>query len=270
MISGPKSSSVQAAVRVLAIVETLNHRHVTSLDGLHSITGLPKSTLVRLLETLIEAGYVVRVSRRHGYTLTEKVLRLSAGVRHRDVMEDVARPLMEAFTQAHKWEVSLSTRDADAMVSRFATRHISPFARENVFLNRRVNLLRTAVGRAYFAYCSPEEQRSIFGLIDAADPGEIERAGGRERIAAIVESVRRDGYATIVRPPENTTRSFAIPVLDRSAADLPLGSLVMFYYSSVMAEAEATGRYLTPMRELADAIAAGVDQARRWVESPVD
>ena len=156
-----KDSPVQAATRVLAIIEALNRRRVTPLETLHATTRLPKSTLVRLLETLIEAGYVVRVSRREGYALTENVLRLSAGVRHRDLMVDVARPRLEAFTRAHKWQVSLATREADVMLVRFSTRHISPFAREQTLLNRRVQMLRSALGRAYFASCSPDEQQVV-------------------------------------------------------------------------------------------------------------
>lgn len=263
-----RDNPVQAATRVLAIIEALNLRRVTPLEKLHTATGLPKSTLVRLLETLIEAGYVVRVSRREGYALTENVLRLSAGVRHRDLMVDVARPLLEAFTRTHKWQVSLATREADVMVVRFTTRHISPFAREQIFLNRRVVMLRSAIGRAYFAYCSPEEQQFILKLIDAADPDEIAEAGGPGYIAAMADRVRRDGYATIVWPSGDPTRSFSIPILDRGARDQPLGSVVMFYYGSVMSEQAAVGKYLAPMRDLAEAIADGVEHARALEEPP--
>jgi IclR family mhp operon transcriptional activator len=265
-----KDSPVQAATRVLSIIEALNHRRVTPLEALHAATDLPKSTLVRLLETLIEAGYVVRVSRREGYALTENVLRLSAGVRHRDLMVDVARPRLEAFTRAHKWQVSLATREADVMLVRFTTRHISPFAREEIFLNRRVPMLRSAMGRAYFAFCSPQEQQFVLKVIAAADPDEIAEAGGPEQIEAMAGRVRRDGYATIVWPSGDPTRSFSIPILERGAPDQPLGAMAMFYYASVMTEPEAIAKYLAPMRELADQIATGLEKARALEEPPAD
>jgi IclR family mhp operon transcriptional activator len=258
---------VQSATRALKVIEVLNRRRVTPLEALHADTGLPKSTLVRLLETLIAAGYVARVSRREGYALTETVLRLSAGVRHRDLMVDVARPLLEAFTREHKWQVSLATREADVVVIRATTRDISPFAREPIFLNRQVPMLRSAVGRAYFAWCSEQEREVILKLIAAHDPAEIETAGGAGAVAAMVERVRRDGYATIVWPQSDPWRSFSIPVLDRSAPDQPLGSIVIFYYGSVMSEAEAVAKYLDPMRALAEAIAEGLETARA-LEAP--
>jgi IclR family mhp operon transcriptional activator len=261
-----EKDSVQSAARALKVIEALNRRRVSPLEALHGETGLPKSTLVRLLETLIEAGYVARVSRREGYALTEAVLRLSAGMRHRDVMVDVARPRLEAFTREHRWQVSLATREADVMLVRATTRHISPFAREEIFLNRRVLMLRSAIGRAYFAFCSPEERQFILKLIAAADPRELEAAGGPDKIAAMVERVRSDGYATIVWPSGDPWRSFSIPILDRRAADQPLGSVVIFYYGSVMSEPEAVAKYMAPMRALADGIADGLEAARAVAE----
>src|SRR5512146_1942053 len=147
--SAAKDAQVHAVTKALAVIEALNRGPVTPLAALHEVTGLPKSSLVRLLETLIEVGYVVRVSRRDGYALTEAVLRLSSGVRHRDVVVDVARPLMIAFTRRLKWQVSLATAESDAMLVRFTTRHISPFSREQNFLNRRVHMIQSALGRAY-------------------------------------------------------------------------------------------------------------------------
>jgi IclR family mhp operon transcriptional activator len=247
-----KEPQVQSAIRALAVIEALNRRPVTPLETLHHETGLAKSTLVRLLETLIGAGYVARVSRREGYALTEGVLRLSAGVRLRDVLVDAARPLMEAFTREHKWQVTLATREDDVMLVRCTTRDISPFSREPIFLNRRVSILRSAMGRAYFAACSAQEQEVILKRIAVQDPAEIEAAGGPEAIAALAERTRAAGYATIVWPSGDPWRSFSIPILDRGQ---PLGSIVLFYYGSVMGEAEAVAKYLTPMRELADGIA---------------
>jgi len=255
-----KSETVQSALRALRVIEALNLHKVTSLEALHARTQLPKATLVRLLETLIEAGYVFRVSRREGYSLTEHVLKLSSGVRTRDVVVDIARPLLEAFTREHKWQVSLATSERDCMLVRFTTRHISPFAREEVYLNRRVPMLRSAIGRAYLGFCAPDERETIVKLVEDAEPGEIELAGGRDQIAAVARRVRRDGYATIVWGPDDPSRSFAVPILEPGVVDRPLGALVMFYYRSTMTEAEAVGKYLGLIRGLADEIALRLQQ----------
>ena len=60
----------------LAEGETLSMMLPTAGDSSKAARAVSRSKSI--------AGYVVRVSRREGYALTENVLRLSAGVRHRD------------------------------------------------------------------------------------------------------------------------------------------------------------------------------------------
>ena len=255
---------VQSLTRGLAVIEAMNRSGVSSLSALHALTGLPKSSLVRLLETLIEGGYVVRISRREGYALTDAVLRLSSGVRHRDLVVDVARPLMEAFTRRHKWQVSLATSERDSMLVRFSTRHISPFSREENFLNRRVGMLQSAVGRAYFAWCSDEERQFVLNALRAA--GDVlARPDRAADLGALLARVRSDGYATIERPRTDATRSFAVPVME-PGEEGPLGALAFFYYRSTMTEPQAIRRYLPLVTALAEEISAGLEQARARAE----
>jgi predicted transcriptional regulator len=76
--------TVQSIARAMRVLEVLNRVDVVQVEQLHRDTELPKSTLIRILETLTECGYVFQVSRRAGYSLTEKALRLSSGVRNDD------------------------------------------------------------------------------------------------------------------------------------------------------------------------------------------
>jgi len=261
-----EDGSVHTVSKALAILEVLNQSRVMRLASLHEVTGLPKSTLVRLLETLIQAGYVVRVSRRDGYSLTEAVLRLSSGMRHRDVMVDIARPLMEAFTRQHKWQVSLATAEGDCMIGRFTTRHISPFSREQNFVNRRVHMTHSAVGRAYLSYCSDEELGVILGVRRAAGD-ELAIEDDPAHIAAIVKRTRARGYATIRRPRSNPNQSFAVPLIHPETGSA-MGALTFFYFRSAMTEAQAVERYLAPLQDLADAIGVGLAQFCESEEAP--
>src|ERR1700741_1717437 len=125
-----KLSDIQSVARALGVIEALNQRRVSPLEDIHQAPGLPKPPLVRILGTLEHLGFVFHVSRRDGYALTEKILRLSAGFQHSDAIVDTPRPLMEAFPARHRWQLSLATLEVDAMRVRFNTRHMSPFAPE--------------------------------------------------------------------------------------------------------------------------------------------
>lgn len=260
-------TSVQAVVRTLRILEVLNRQSVTSLHRLYTATQLPKSTLVRLLETLISAGFVARISRREGYAPTERVLRLSAGVRHRELIVDMARSHLEDFTRTHKWQVSIATSEGDTMLVRFTTRHMSPFAREEVFLNRRVGMLRSAMGQVYFAHCPADEAAFILKLLAASDPTQIGSHGGLVQVEKLAAKIRRDGYASRGSSLADATCGLAAPILEPGISGGPLAALVMTYYPSAMSEQEAIERYLPPIRAIAERIAVDFRQARNAEES---
>jgi IclR family transcriptional regulator, mhp operon transcriptional activator len=122
---------VQPVLRALGLIEALNRKPVSALEDLAGATGLPKPTVVRLMQTLIAGGYAERLPRRRGYAPAERVRRLSEGFRDADAVVAAARPLLSAFTAEHQWPVILATFDHGAMRIRLSTRQESPFATDD-------------------------------------------------------------------------------------------------------------------------------------------
>jgi len=145
-------------------------------------------------------------------------------------------------------------------VIRATTRHISPFSREQLFLNRRVALLASVIGRAYFAYCGDAEREFLLKIAEAGPPDSPDTAIAAEpqRVQELIETVRSLGYAIGQPDPLGPYRSLAIPIMGARPGDDILGSMVLFWYASVMNEHQAAQRYLGPFYELAGAIAEGV------------
>ena len=223
------------------------------MDRIHRLTKLPKPTLIRILGTLVHAGYVFHVSRRDGYALTEKILRLSAGFRYLDAIVNIARPLLEGFTAKHKWQISIGTPDEAAMRVRFNTRHMSPFAPDQMFLNRRIGMLETGLGRAYLAYCPDSERSVILDMIKPPEPDSPSIA-----VEPILADIRKRRYATIQRGPGDRVRSFAVPVFGAGETAGAVASLAMFYFGSVMTEDQATSRYLDEVYDVSHTITASL------------
>src|ERR1700761_455571 len=157
--------AVEPVLRSLQILEALNRHAPASLSQLEAATKLPKPTVSRLLETLEEGGYVVRLPRRAGYDLRERTLRLSSGFRYSDAVGETAPPFLSALTAETKWPIGIATLDRDAMRVRFSTGRESPFAIDENYVNRRVPILLSALGRAYIAFCSDAEREKIMELL---------------------------------------------------------------------------------------------------------
>jgi IclR family transcriptional regulator, mhp operon transcriptional activator len=100
---------VEPVRRSFAILEALRRRPHGTILELTNETALPRPTVVRLLQTLIELGYVIRISRQLGYRLTDRVLGLARGIRFIDHLVDAAAPHMRRFTLQHGWPLHLGT-----------------------------------------------------------------------------------------------------------------------------------------------------------------
>lgn len=255
------TTAIQPISRALRLLVALNRRPLTTLDELHQDTGLPKPTLVRLLQALMAEGYVEQISRSVGYRLCAKVLNLTSGYRQRDLLVDVARPLMDQFTRQHKWPLYLATLADISMSVRYTTAEKSLVAPDQLLgYQYPLSLLVSAVGKAYLAFCPKAEQRQLLleliGITDVQD-GQARDAAS---VLTMLSQVRQNGYATTGSLLGDRGRGIAVPV--RQGRRL-IGAVSMRHYRSALSEIEAVQRYLGPLQALASDISDGLKQAQK-------
>lgn len=246
---------VEPVLRALDVLAALNLRPLSRLRDLHTATGLPNPTLVRLLQTLIAAGYVVRVPPRAGYRVTEQVLSLASGVRFIDRMVDAARTPMSAFTREHGWPLALGKVRHGAVVVLHSTAPESHLSFEQAGYNRTFPLLISALGQAYMAFCPAEERRRLIrGLLTSSDSHSV-AAEGMRGIEAGLMVVRRRGYAVTIGPRADRVLGLAVPIQKSREV---LGSLSMRFARVAFTPDQAATRYLAPLNATARAIAIAV------------
>jgi len=240
---------VESVRRALSLLHELNRQRVTSISHLHQATGLPKPTIVRLLDTLIALGYVVNDRRQGGYQVTSLVRSLSAGFHGDPLVVEAARPWAIAFTRKLQWPVAVAVLDRDAVAVRFSTIPDSPISPFHATINMRLQLLSRALGRAYIAFCPPGERNLLLDMLATSkDP---EDAAARDRDAALMQlaMIRRAGFAersAMVEPKSSST--LAVPVvLGRKV----LATVGVTFFTSAVPKAEAIARYVPPLKEMA-------------------
>jgi IclR family mhp operon transcriptional activator len=240
---------VEPVRRSLAILEALGRGPHATISALAAETGLPRPTVVRLLQTLVALGYATRISRTLGYRLTDRVLGLAQGIRFVDHFVDVAAPHMRRFTQEHGWPLYLGTISHRAITIRYSTATESPMSFEGAALQRRSPILSSALGRAWLAFCSTEERRTALRDLGVAYDA---------RLAAAFARIRRDGHAFTIVPRQGRLQGIAVAIRkDRRV----LGCISMRFLRSAMSEAEAGARYGAPLNATAAAIAADASRA---------
>ncbi|TAJ37111.1 MAG: hypothetical protein EPO55_19565 [Reyranella sp.] len=241
---------IEPVRRSFAVLEALSRRRSSTVGVLTGETGLPRPTVVRLLHTLIALGYAVRVSREQGYRLTERVLGLAGSIRFVDHLVDAAIPHMSRFTAEHGWPLYLATLGHGAITIRHSTAPESPMSFEGAGLNLPRPLLISALGRAWLAFCSEEERRSILADVVGLTP----RQEAAFRI--VLAGVRRDGYAFTQSPRASRLQGIAVPIRQGSRGTRVLGSLSMRFPRSAMTDAEAGQRFGRRLQQLARVIAS--------------
>jgi IclR family mhp operon transcriptional activator len=260
---------VESVRRAFELMEELNRHRVNTVQNLHRATGLPKSTIVRLLETLAALGYVVNDRRQGGYQVTSQVHSLSCGFHADPLVVEAGRPWAIAFTRRHQWPLALAVLDRDAMVVRFSTNAESPVSPFHATVNMRLNLLTRALGRAYLAFCPASERDLILGFLEASTDPEDAAVQHRPSVLSMLARVRAAGFAErspLVEPKSSST--LAVPIMRDKAV---LAALGMTYFTSAVPHGEAIARYVPLLKELARNIQKSVAALQRPADAaPAD
>ena len=260
----PKTGTVRSAIRALQLLEAVNRLQVASVAQLQASTSLPKATIVRLAQTLVSEGYLRKLSRAAGYEPTERVLRLSEGFHHTDLVVAAARGPLDAFAQKHKWLANLQSFDRGAMRVRYATFDMSPLASDPPANNRRSPMLTTAHGQAYLAFCPDAERDMILSMLRASKNPANAPARDTKFVADMLADVQHQGYALRRATPRDRVVGLAVPVLTNRGVAATIG---MRYFGSALRPADAVHRYLPALRNVAVEISVALAAARTRSEA---
>jgi len=257
----PAAPPVNVVVRALQILRALNRQPVSTLDVLHKQTGIPKPTIVRLLQTL-QAERLVRHAPQYGaYYLTSEVTSLSSGYHSEPRIVEASSKVADGLTRDLKWPVSVAVHDGDAMVVRYSTIPQSPLSFFHSTINMRISLLTQALGRAYLAFTDPQEQDALIELLAHTSGDREQMTGGTDALRAMLADVRARGYALRdprVRPESST---IAVPVFEGPRVVATLG---LTWFSSALRLEEAVERFLPPLQQGS----AAITQAVRALDQP--
>jgi IclR family mhp operon transcriptional activator len=236
---------VRAVERVIDVLQCLNRQPISTLDLLHRQTGLPKPTLVRLLQTLVSKGLVNHAPQSGAYYLTSAVHSLSSGYHSEPRVIEAAAPVADALTAQLKWPVAVAVFDIDAVVVQYSTIAQSPLSLLHSSLNMRLSLVSRALGRAYLAFCPEDEQDIILNLLKRSAAPEDLAAGSREAVKAMLRETLQRGYATrnpAVRPVSNT---LAVPIFENRHV---VASLGLTWFSSALSPKDAQKSFYPLLR----------------------
>jgi len=255
--SGATYRPVQGLSRGLAILHAINlsPNGWASIAELSAATGLHRTTVRRMLETLQAEGYVRRSASDDSYRLNQKIRQLSDGFTDDEWISEVANPVLGELLHKVIWPSDLCTLDGDSMLVRETTHRFSPLSFHRAMIRQRLPLLFTAAGRAYLAHCPQEERRQILQLLVAGNDEQANFARNRVLVDQMLEKVRQQGYAINDGEWQQQLKISALSLPIRRQESI-LACLNIVFLRKAMSIPEAIERYLPPLREAVGKIEA--------------
>ena len=175
-----------------------------AISALASHLDLPKSHVHRLLQGLVEDGWVVQDENRR-YRIGLKPLELSSALLAHLPLRQTALPVMRQLADATGYDAVLAQM-VDGAVLVIAGEYRLGRTDPTMAIGRRLGLDRSATGRLLAGYLTPEEQAQMLVRLAPVDPVALQ---------AIWTTSRLEHRALNPPTPGAAVVSLAVPVRDR-------------------------------------------------------
>ena len=261
--------SVQGLARGLAVLEVMNAHSGAraSVADLSRETGLHRTTVKRLLETLRHVGYVRYTAESNSYCLAFRVRRLSENFRDESWIVDVAVPLMRKLTAKILWPSDLVTPEEDELVVRDTTHPLSPLSFSTGAFGTHMPILRSAVGRAYLAFCPEEERQVLLKMLRERGDEQGDRARDVRYVRRLVESTRTRGYSVNERGEGVGQGRFGAIAMPIRLDGRVLGCLNIVFLLRAVSCRQIVELFLLDLQATVVQIEAGITRLQRERES---
>lgn len=182
---------VDRSLRTLRILEKLAAAtHPQSLTQLAQRTGLPKSSLMRTLNAMEHASYVIRLPGRSGYVTGPKAHELGLSILRTPQLLRTCRAVLTRLVQITGETCNMNMLSGDAV--QYLARVESPGhlrLQLHMDIGSHVPLHCTASGKLFLAFMRPAEQKALLGRLELSPmtPKTLTRP---EALASALGSIR--------------------------------------------------------------------------------
>lgn len=196
-----KVKSIASLARGLTVLQQLQVTPGLTLAQLHGATGIPKASLLRILKTLMDQGLVWQRLADEAwvpsFSLAERARNLDAEI----ALVEAASPVLAGLSRAVDWPSVLA-------VPRLTHMEVIETNAGRAYFDRialgpigfRVNMLRSASGRAWLAFCEPPLRETVLAALARSDRHGDRLARSPDYVARVLDETRAQGFG--LRDPD--------------------------------------------------------------------
>ncbi len=246
---------IRALARGLQVVNAISDAEAPlGLAELHRATGIDKATLLRILATLEDEGWVYRGMGDQRYRLRCHIQTLGDSLDVHDTIAEIAAPVLDELQRELIWPSDIAVYDGEGMAIIETSRRRSPLIPNRQLLGYQPAMLLSGIGRVYLAYSDARRREQILERIRRRGGYQAELASDRRYVKELIETVLEAGYA--LRDPtlghfeaEEEVTGMAVPILAQGEVQ---ASLSLVWLSALQAPHEAIPRFHRRLRQAAE------------------
>jgi IclR family transcriptional regulator, mhp operon transcriptional activator len=260
---------VRSILRGLQVLRVISESGPIAVVDIAKQVALPQPTIVRMLETLISAGYIYRLENSTSYGVTARTLTLSKGFVASSRLVQLATPLIEALRAEIGWPSNLAIFEHGAMSIVYTNRseHGMSIASR---LGARIPMLVTGVGIVYLAHLPKVQLEQTLATLKVSDSRWDTNLAILDGLDERLEAARRNGYALaeaayLEEIYHSRIWAVAVPIRVEGRVVAGLSSLVL---SGAGDQQRILAEVLPPLRRTALAVAGRLAEDAGIADSP--
>ena len=243
-VQGPYPE-VRALERGLELIQTLAERGWSSPLALAEQTGIDRTTIYRLLATLVRCGYVTRREGDGRFVLSGKIVELASGVREDDYQSVAVSSILADLVKQILWPSDFAVLSGGRLTIMASSHHLTSMTFFRALVGKERPIFASALGRAVLAAMDGEQLELT--LMAVRELGREQEKGWASpaRIEEAIRETQRVGYAAAVGTFDPTVSAIALPVC---GSGFVIGAVNIVFFRSAMSPAEAAQRYLPQLK----------------------
>jgi IclR family transcriptional regulator, mhp operon transcriptional activator len=190
-----KVKSIHALARGLQVLQVLQTSQGLSLAALHGRTGVPKASLLRILKTLMEQGFIWQRMVDDAWVPSFSLAELAGRMNRDHQLLEIASPILEALTRQIEWPSVLAVPRLSHM--EVIETNASRAYFDNIKLGPigfQVNMLRSASGRAFLAFCDASAREAVLQTLRRSERKGDQLARNPAYVEAVLTETKAQGY----------------------------------------------------------------------------
>lgn len=199
---------VQSAARIFQVMEMLADQGEMGLMELSTALGLHKSTVHRLLMSLIYMGYARQDESSQKYMLSYKLVNMASRILDRMDILQIAKPYLEQLSDLSKETVHLVRREGNNILYIYKIEAKIGTIRMVSHVGMVHPMYCSGVGKAIMAALSESEVQKIWNE-SVVEKRTAQTITDYKKLRATLEEVRKNGYALDDEENEEGVRCIA-------------------------------------------------------------